>query len=193
MICVDAASRLTPHRGGKSLRVISHKGESGALAAPLKQERRAMIPANVANALSGPSRLTGADRAISQLLAGTPSGPGGSSAAARVPCCDKARGRRTSSRFTTPHDRAPQWTRCAHDTRGSERGDYAGITRPLSSSRRKPGSRATGIEQATLDTGLRRYDGACCKRGRATDTARRRRGRGDAPTRPAPAPACRRP
>jgi len=28
---------------------------------------------------------------VSQLLAGTPSGPGGSSNAARVPCCDKAR------------------------------------------------------------------------------------------------------
>ena len=48
---------------------------------------------------------------VSQLLAGTPSGPGGSPDAARVPCCNRARGRRTSSRFTTPHDRAPQWTR----------------------------------------------------------------------------------
>ena len=40
-----------------------------------------------------------ADRAVSQLLAGTPSGPGGSSAAARVPRCDEARGRRTPSRL----------------------------------------------------------------------------------------------
>jgi len=35
---------------------------------------------------------------LSQLLAGTPSGPGGSSDAARVSCCDKTRERRTSSR-----------------------------------------------------------------------------------------------
>ena len=48
---------------------------------------------------SGPSRIECADRAISQLLAGTPSGPGGSSAAARVPRCDEARRRRTSSRL----------------------------------------------------------------------------------------------
>jgi hypothetical protein len=36
---------------------------------------------------------------VSQLLAGTPIGPGGSSDTARVPCCDKARGRHTSSRL----------------------------------------------------------------------------------------------
>jgi hypothetical protein len=40
-----------------------------------------------------------ADRAFSQLLAGTPNGPGGSPGAARVPCCDKIRGRRTPSRY----------------------------------------------------------------------------------------------
>jgi hypothetical protein len=51
--------------------------------------------------------LERADRAFSQLLAGTPIGPGGSSDAARVPCCEKARGRRTSSRLTTPHENAP--------------------------------------------------------------------------------------
>jgi hypothetical protein len=48
---------------------------------------------------------------VSWLPAGTPSGPGRSSDTARVLRCDEARGRRTSSRFTTPHDRAPQWTR----------------------------------------------------------------------------------
>jgi hypothetical protein len=35
---------------------------------------------------------------VSQLLAETRSGPGRSSAAAQVPCCDKTRGRRTPSR-----------------------------------------------------------------------------------------------
>ena len=54
---------------------------------------------------SGPSRIECADRSVSQLLAGTPSGPGGSSNAARVPRCDKARRRRTSSRLTTPQTR----------------------------------------------------------------------------------------
>jgi len=68
-----------------------------------------------------------AGRAFSQLLAGTPSGPGRSSAAARVPRCDEARGRRTSSRFTTPHDRAPQWTRWGQHKRGSRDGDRLGI------------------------------------------------------------------
>jgi len=48
---------------------------------------------------SGPSRIECADRSVSQLLAGTPSGPGGSSNAARVPRCDEARRRRTSSRL----------------------------------------------------------------------------------------------
>ena len=94
-----------------------------------------------------------ADRAVSQLLAGTPSGPGGSSAAARVPCCDKTRRRRTSSRFTTPHDRAPQWTRWTHDTRGSGGGSWAGIAHPVSSSRRKPGSR--GNQLGTSGSGYR--------------------------------------
>ena len=49
---------------------------------------------------SGPLSALGADgpQVVSQLLAGTPSGPGGSSAAARVPCCGKARRRHTSSR-----------------------------------------------------------------------------------------------
>ena len=82
-----------------------------------------------------------ADRSVSQLLAGTPSGPGGSSNAARVPRCDEARRRRTPSRLTTPHETPFNWTRCGHHKRGSGDGDYAGITHLLSSSRRKPGSR----------------------------------------------------
>ena len=32
-----------------------------------------------------------------------------------------------SSRFTTPHDRAPQWTRYVHDTRALQGGSCAGI------------------------------------------------------------------
>jgi hypothetical protein len=70
-------------------------------------------------------------RAFSQLLAGTPSGPGRSSAAARVPRCDEARGRRTSSRLTTPHDRAPQWTRWVDDKRRLKGGDKPGTALPL--------------------------------------------------------------
>ena len=79
-----------------------------------------------------------ADRSVSQLLAGTPSGPGGSSNAARVPRCDEARRRRTSSRLTTPQDHAPQRTRCVHDKRGLEGGDCAG---QLTRSRRYDGVR----------------------------------------------------
>ena len=47
-----------------------------------------------------------------------------------------------SSRFTTPHDRAPQWTRWGHHKRSSEGGSYAGITAPC-----------------TRHPGFRRYDG----------------------------------
>ena len=70
-----------------------------------------------------------ADRSVSQLLAGTPSGPGGSSNAARVPSCEKARRRRTPSRLTTPHETPLNWTRWVHHKRGSGGGDYAGIDR----------------------------------------------------------------
>ena len=72
---------------------------------------------------SGPSRIECADRSVSQLLAGTPSGPGGSSNAARVPPCEKARRRRTSSRLTTPHETPLNWTRWVHHTAGAEGGD----------------------------------------------------------------------
>ena len=82
-----------------------------------------------------------ADRSVSQLLAGTPSGPGGSSDAARVPRCDEARRRRTPSRLTTPHEtplegRGDGMIRAVCDTV-----IMRGQPHPLSSSRRKPGSR----------------------------------------------------
>jgi hypothetical protein len=49
---------------------------------------------------------------VSQLLAGPLNGPGGSPVAARVPGQrTRPAGRRTSSRLTTPHESAPQWTR----------------------------------------------------------------------------------
>ena len=50
---------------------------------------------------SGPSRIECADRSVSQLLAGTPSGPGGSSNAARVPRCDEAQ---QAPHPVPPHD-----------------------------------------------------------------------------------------
>ena len=68
---------------------------------PARQSRRfpATGPAFVRSVA-----LEYADRSVSQLLAGTPSGPGGSSDAARVPSCEKARRRRTPSRLTTPRE-----------------------------------------------------------------------------------------
>ena len=111
---------------------------------------------------SGPSRSECADRSVSQLLAGTPSGPGGSFDAARVPRCDEARRRRTPSRLTTPHE-----------TPLTGRGEgiisevwNAGIVRGTAHRSRHPGGSrdpgATGTERAALDTGFRRYDGARC-------------------------------
>ena len=114
---------------------------------------------------SGPSRSECADRSVSQLLAGTPSGPGGSSNAARVPPCDEARRRRTPSRLTTPHDSAPQWTRWAHHKRGSRGGNYAGTTlrtNPLSPCgegfppRSSSASRMAGRVRGIVSTRLRR-------------------------------------
>ena len=64
-----------------------------------------------------------ADRSVSQLLAGTPSGPGGSSNAARVPRCDEARRRRTPSRLKTPHETPLTGRSEADDTAGAEGGD----------------------------------------------------------------------
>ena len=46
-------------------------------------------------------------RAVSQLLAGTRIGPGGSPDAARVPDCDPARGRRAPSRFGNASRKRP--------------------------------------------------------------------------------------
>ena len=47
-----------------------------------------------------------------------------------------------------------RWTQCKGDL---ARGDCLGIHTPLASSRRKPGSRATGTKRAALDTGFRRW------------------------------------
>ena len=102
---------------------------------------------------SGPSRIECADRSVSQLLAGTPSGPGGSSNAARVPSCEKARRRRTSSRLTTPHE-------TPLTGRGAWRRELYGDRSPHSrhpGASRDPG--ATYTERAALDTGFRRHDG----------------------------------
>jgi hypothetical protein len=103
-----------------------------------------------------------ADRAVSQLLAGTPSGPGGSSAAARVPRCDEARRRRTPSRLTTPHEtpltgRGEQMIRAVLGA-VIMRGQLTQSRHPGES--RGPG--ATSSAQAALDTGFRRYDGVRC-------------------------------
>ena len=73
---------------------------------------------------------------VSQLLAGPPIGSGGNSDAARASRCDETRGRRTPSRLTTPHDRAPQWTRSAHDNPGPEGGDKLTDRCPLSAGSR---------------------------------------------------------
>jgi hypothetical protein len=157
-----------------------------------------------------------ADRAVSQLLAGPPSGSGGSSTAARVPRCDEARGRRTPSRLRNASRERPLEGRGEHMIRavfwagisraslprggGQMRPDLRGTrigwrgrwgekhTRPVfprnaeshpplkgrdgarcsgktTHARHPGGSRdpgATRAEQAALDTGFRRYDGAYC-------------------------------
>jgi len=65
---------------------------------------------------------------VSQLLAGTPSGPGGSSDAVRVLRCDETRGRRTPSRYlTSPHDAPLNWTKWGQSKRHAARGDKPGI------------------------------------------------------------------
>ena len=88
--CLAARGRLPARHKRSSSEAIAH--------AHLRRLRhRALLS-------SGPSRSECADRSVSQLLAGTPSGPGGSSNAARVPRCDEARRRRTPSRLTTPHE-----------------------------------------------------------------------------------------
>ena len=94
---------------------------------------------------SGPSRIECADRSVSQLLAGTPSGPGGSSNAARVPRCDEARRRRTPSRLTTPHDSAPQVDEVGQYKRGFGGGECcAGDNSPTS---RHPGGSRDPVGQ----------------------------------------------
>ena len=108
---------------------------------------------------SGPSRIECADRAVSQLLAGTPSGPGGSSDAARVPRCDEARRRRTSSRLRDASRERPLEGRGGGiDKRGLEGGDYVGrLASPwLSSSpAEEPGSRAIVVTLRQRQAALR--------------------------------------
>ena len=129
--CLAARGRLPARQ-----HALKQRSDSASRRKPSRRFRhRALLS-------SGPSRIECADRSVSQLLAGTPSGPGGSSNAARVPRCDEARRRRTPSRLTTPHESAPKWTRWGQSMRGLGGGDYAGTTHPLSSSRRKPGSRS---------------------------------------------------
>jgi hypothetical protein len=96
--CLAARGRLAARQQAlKHMRSSRPKAGSASLNracsfAAISFRQRALL-------LSGPSRISSADRAISQLLAGAPSGPGGSSAAARVPSCETARGRRTSPRL----------------------------------------------------------------------------------------------
>src|SRR5579885_647069 len=97
----------------------------------------------------------------------------------------------------TPHERAPQRTRCAECNRASEAGDkredccaphHVRIT-PA----RSPWSRVTSTEQAALDTGFRRYDavsvegdksgrGLTSIRLRAEDGGNSRESRGSGPS-----------
>src|SRR5665648_100670 len=61
---------------------------------------------------------------LSQLLAGTPSGPGGSSDAVRVSRCEETRRRRTPSRnHNASRERPFKWTRWRYDTAGFGGGD----------------------------------------------------------------------
>ena len=90
-----------------------------------------------------------------------------------------------SSRFTTPHDRAPQWTRYVHDTRALQGGSCAGIISATHSS----WPAMTNLVACERKLASSRFPGTQ----EISGTARRLRGRGDAPTPPAPAPACRRP
>src|SRR3990170_898989 len=56
--------------------------------------------------------------------------PGGAPAPPECRLAKSTRGRRASSRLTTPHERAPQWTRWMQDNRDLERGDWGRIPRP---------------------------------------------------------------
>ena len=99
-----------------------------------------------------------ADRSVSQLLAGTPSGPGGSSNAARVPRCDEARRRRTRDGRAD----APRTSRNAR-LDGAAGGAKASPTRRAGDSA-PPSPEGEGWrllsrsgKQAALNTGSRRY------------------------------------
>ena len=94
--CLAARGRLAARQQRSSEAIAHQKTRDTALSKRMlfcgRFRHRALLS-------SGPSRSECADRSVSQLLAGTPSGPGGSSNAARVPSCEKARRRRTPSRL----------------------------------------------------------------------------------------------
>ena len=145
-------TRLSP--GGRSASLGASNKACGLLAATLprpgyeggwRAEKRKILMARALNGIRGrlPARqsaafpatgpafvrsvaLECADRSVSQLLAGTPSGPGGSSDAARVPRCDEARRRRTPSRLTTPHETPLEGRGDVHHKRGSARRGLCG-------------------------------------------------------------------
>jgi hypothetical protein len=85
-------------RSAKSLWLVpcGTQAPRGAPHALMQQSGKRMLAATGPALVRSVAHLC-ADRAFSQLLAGTPIGPGGSPDAARVPRCDEARGRRTSS------------------------------------------------------------------------------------------------
>jgi hypothetical protein len=90
---------------------------------------------------------------VSQLLAGSRSGPGRSPGAARVPGLRTGpAGAAPRPAVTTPHDRAPQVDEVMQCKPGLERGDKQP---QIPSFRRKPKSRR---QAPSGDTRLRRYD-----------------------------------
>ena len=68
---------------------------------------RVLISRRLFVAHRAPLSVAGYGRSVSQLLAGTHSGPGGSPGAARVPDRDPARGRRAPSRFRNASRQRP--------------------------------------------------------------------------------------
>jgi hypothetical protein len=159
--CLAARGRLAARHTRSSSEAIAHQKNAPHTCAKQAHALLRRFPA------PGPAFVRSvahqcADRSISQLLAGTPSGPGGSSAAARVPRCDEARRRRTSSRLRNASRQRPLEGRgggIISEVRAA--GVMRGYSSMHSSSRRKPGFRAKGSERVALDTGFRRYDGVC--------------------------------
>ena len=153
--CLAARRRLSARHMRSSSEAVAHQTTRSSIEAVAHAHlQRLSAP--------GPAFSAGLNlpASVSQLLAGTRSGPGGSSDAARVSRCDETRRRRPSSQLTTPRETPSVDEVMGIVRQNSGGGDYAGTDNPNSSSRRKPGSRATSTERAALDTGFRRYDGA---------------------------------